>query len=397
MVSGAGGAIDIVEGSAEFDFCVFDSNRASYAGAVKLYAGASANLVNCTFTRNIGIRSSGFTGSVLTNHGGTFGIVRSILALNGNGIVVSSASEAMIAFQCNDVFGNEDGNYLGCLAGYDGLYSNFSLDPEFCDVSQGILRLNNSSACWPENSPCGYLVGAVGSGCELHCIDSDGDGFGDPGVPDNECSLDNCPSVFNPDQSDFDYDGFGDSCDICTDTDGDGLGNPGFAASSCPIDNCPSVLNIDQYDGDGDGIGDACDNCFGIVNPDQADVDADSIGDLCDDCVDSDDDGFANPGYQSPSCPIDNCPFSFNIDQSDLDGDGIGDVCDIVCGDANGNGLLTVSDVVYIINFIFAGGPPPFPYWGGDANCSGSINISDAVYIVSYIFSGGPAPCENCP
>jgi hypothetical protein len=32
----------------------------------------------------------------------------------------------------------------------------------------------------------------------------------------------------------------------------------------------------------------------------------------------------------------------------------------------------------------------------GDANCDSTVNISDAVYLIAYIFSGGPAPCGGC-
>ncbi len=68
-----------------------------------------------------------------------------------------------------------------------------------------------------------------------------------------------------------------------------------------------------------------------------------------------------------------------------------------ICGDANGSGAINISDVVYLINYIFSGGNPPNPLESGDANCSGLVNISDAVYLVNYIFSGGAAPCAACP
>ncbi|MBU0982777.1 MAG: thrombospondin type 3 repeat-containing protein [candidate division Zixibacteria bacterium] len=69
---------------------------------------------------------------------------------------------------------------------------------------------------------------------------------------------DNCPLVYNPEQTDSDGDGHGDECDNCTDCDGDGFGDPGFTANTCATDNCALVPNPEQWDSDGDGIGDVC-------------------------------------------------------------------------------------------------------------------------------------------
>lgn len=66
-------------------------------------------------------------------------------------------------------------------------------------------------------------------------------------------------------------------------------------------------------------------------------------------------------------------------------------------GDADFSGAIDISDAVFLISYIFSGGPAPSPIrLVGDANCSGDIDISDAVYLVSYIFAGGPAPCDPC-
>lgn len=65
------------------------------------------------------------------------------------------------------------------------------------------------------------------------------------------------------------------------------------------------------------------------------------------------------------------------------------------CGDADGSGLINISDVVYLISNIFSGGPGPIPVMSGDANADQFISISDAVYLINFIFSGGPAPCAE--
>ncbi|MFH0930573.1 MAG: dockerin type I repeat-containing protein, partial [Candidatus Zixiibacteriota bacterium] len=62
-------------------------------------------------------------------------------------------------------------------------------------------------------------------------------------------------------------------------------------------------------------------------------------------------------------------------------------------GDANNDGSISISDIVYLINYLFKGGPPPHYYNTGDANCDGRVSISDVVYLVNYLFKYGPPPC----
>ena len=65
-----------------------------------------------------------------------------------------------------------------------------------------------------------------------------------------------------------------------------------------------------------------------------------------------------------------------------------------ICGDANADNRINVSDAVYLINFVFSGGYPPDPYETGDCNCDISVNVSDAVVIINFVFSGGYTPCD---
>jgi hypothetical protein len=64
-------------------------------------------------------------------------------------------------------------------------------------------------------------------------------------------------------------------------------------------------------------------------------------------------------------------------------------------GDCNGDGAIDVADVMYLINYLFIGGPAPDPLWFGDANCDEAVDVADAMYLINYLFIGGSPP--GCP
>jgi hypothetical protein len=66
-----------------------------------------------------------------------------------------------------------------------------------------------------------------------------------------------------------------------------------------------------------------------------------------------------------------------------------------LCGDSDGNETISVADAVYIINYVFSGGPAPYPIESGDANADGDVTVADAAYLINHIFKGGPEP--QCP
>lgn len=66
----------------------------------------------------------------------------------------------------------------------------------------------------------------------------------------------------------------------------------------------------------------------------------------------------------------------------------------VVKGDANGDGAVTVADVFYLINNLFAGGPAPV---SGDANGDGAVTVADVFYEINFLFAGGPAPRAVAP
>lgn len=61
-------------------------------------------------------------------------------------------------------------------------------------------------------------------------------------------------------------------------------------------------------------------------------------------------------------------------------------------GDASGDGLIELGDVVHLLNYLFKAGPVCEPLQAGDVNCDGVVDLGDVIHLVNYLFKGGPAP-----
>jgi len=70
--------------------------------------------------------------------------------------------------------------------------------------------------------------------------------------------------------------------------------------------------------------------------------------------------------------------------------------CCVVRGnvDDDAGGTIDISDLVYLVDYMFTGGPPPpCPEAGNvDGDIESAIDISDLVYLVDYMFTQGPPP-----
>jgi hypothetical protein len=197
-----------------------------------------------------------------------------------------------------------------------------------------------------------------------------------------------------------------DAITCIVDADQDGYGNDQDITvialdGSCDTEDGESDNMTDCNDGDANinpaaiELCDGQDNdCSGDLMPSEVDMDADGL-------VECSIDAGGWVGDPSVTGGDDNCPDDYNPEQEDADGDLLGDVCDLICcavrGDIDhgGNGI-DISDLVYMVDYMFTGGPPPLCVDEADIDGTGGIDISDLVYLVDYMFNGGPPPVE-CP
>ena len=212
------------------------SSLFAYNGSSAIHLGycGNANFNECTIANNIHDEMSR-GGSAIELTFSSMNLQNSIVAFN-MGFEPAACADSYISAECCDVYGNTAGDWVGCLADNEGINSNFSSDPQFCDAEQGDYHLQETSPCIMSKGVCAAVLGALEPGC-----------------------------------------------------------------------------NPSQY----------------------------------------------------------------------------------ICGDANYDERVNVSDAVYIINYVFSGGAEPDPWESGEVNCDGRVNISDAVYLINYVFSSGHNPCDT--
>ena len=65
-------------------------------------------------------------------------------------------------------------------------------------------------------------------------------------------------------------------------------------------------------------------------------------------------------------------------------------------GDVDMSGAINVSDLTWLVAYLFQLGPEPVCPEEGDVDGSGVVNVSDITYLVGYLFQAGPVPAL-CP
>jgi hypothetical protein len=68
----------------------------------------------------------------------------------------------------------------------------------------------------------------------------------------------------------------------------------------------------------------------------------------------------------------------------------------VLCGDVTLDGNISLGDIVFLITYVYKGGPPPpCPSSRGDVTRDGNISLGDIVFLITYVYKGGPAPVCN--
>ena len=157
--TGLGGGALCWISSPSISGCVFARNSAQDGGGLHCCYQASPSLNECTFTHNAASIGGGIACNVLCWP-----------TLQNTLIVFSTQGEAAYCHDCSfplllccDVYGNEGGDWVGCIEHQQGSNGNFSEDPLFCCASSGDYHLQPQSPC-ADHPICG-LVGALGVGC----------------------------------------------------------------------------------------------------------------------------------------------------------------------------------------------------------------------------------------
>ncbi len=148
---------------AEFRGCLFSGNSARGGGSMMI-TGCSPIIESCTFVNNHASNADLLCSYACGTPANPL-ISNSIIAFASEAVAISCDAQSTPVLVCCDLYGNDDGDWVGCLDGLLGVNGNISADPLFCDGTGGDLHLEQDSPCAPDFNPACGLIGALPVGC----------------------------------------------------------------------------------------------------------------------------------------------------------------------------------------------------------------------------------------
>jgi predicted outer membrane repeat protein len=160
-MSGNGGAILCEAGSSpEIIDCLFKGNQATGKG------GSIAVLDSCKplIKGSTIVFASADSGAGLYVASNAIPVVKNCViayARSGGGVCYRGSDAGLVS--CSNVFGNADSNYFGYP--FSGVNGNITLNPQFCDTTNGNFKVDITSPNLPINNSCEIWLGSTRKGC----------------------------------------------------------------------------------------------------------------------------------------------------------------------------------------------------------------------------------------
>jgi len=165
LASRYGGGLECRDGPLTIEYSAICGNSAGRRGGGAGCLGPST-IRHCTISGNsLGESAEGGAG-ISCEDTSLVLLDRTIVSFSINGEAVYCESMSAASLTCCDIFGNEWGDYVGCIAGQNGVAGNIWGDPLFCEPDSGDFTIQDISPCAAANSPPGCeLIGLYDVGC----------------------------------------------------------------------------------------------------------------------------------------------------------------------------------------------------------------------------------------
>jgi hypothetical protein len=155
-----------------FENCLFACNWTedvgTGGGGLALSDSSFAELEHCTFYGNSSWTDT-LGGGVLCRPKASASLDNCIIGFSENGRAISCEGELVPVLTCCDLYGNDDGDWVGRIADQYGVSGNISEDPLFCDPDDNDFYLSPGSPCL-DAGECG-TIGAYGE-CGVFAVTS---------------------------------------------------------------------------------------------------------------------------------------------------------------------------------------------------------------------------------